>query len=71
MNLHLPKLGDQERGYVWTYRVLGYASNGSVTTTEVVESDHELEAAHDRVMAFPGTRMAETAGPFRNRKVTA
>lgn len=65
----IPKLADQEPGYVWTYRVLGTGANGSVTGSEVVESDDALEAAHDRIMALPGTRMAETMGPFRDRRI--
>lgn len=68
MRTDLPKLAEQEPGYVWTYRVIGTSATGSATGNEVVESDHELEAAHDRIMAIPGTRHAETMGPFRSRK---
>lgn len=65
----VPRLADLDRDYVWSYRVIGYSSGGSVTGSESVECDHDLEAAHDRVMSLPGTRQAETMGPFRSRKV--
>lgn len=68
INNNLPRLADQDPDHIWTHRVIGYSAAGSVTGTEVVMSDLELEAAHDRIMSLPGTCLAETFGPFRLRK---
>lgn len=53
--------------YEWHYRVLGSNTNGGVTGSEVVATEAGLEAAHERVMAIPGTKVATTMGPFRTR----
>lgn len=62
------RLADQDRAFTWYYRVIGSTNAGTVTGSEIVYEDKDLEAAHDRIMALPGTTSAETMGPFAGRR---
>lgn len=58
--------------FVWEYRVIASAVGGAHVGSERVPADQPglLAAAHDRLMALPGARMAETVGPFAIREVS-
>ena len=61
------RIADQDRTFVWHYRVIGYNSLGGVTATRTCESDADLERVHDEVMSVPRTQTATTVGPLRTR----
>lgn len=57
--------------FTWYWRVIGYASNGSVVTSIVCDDATELDAAHDTLHEHAGVTDCYTAGPFPRTRVTS
>lgn len=71
------EIDESELTEVWCYRIIGYASNGSVVDTFSVsglrdpydvESMKRIAEAHEKMMAFSGVQTASTVGPMREAR---